>query len=154
MTSLLREDVSEPIPSARSRTITSCPANARARAAARPITPAPTTTASTSSNASPRSSSAWVPSWPDRPRWQGRLSPRSRDDTRPGRYHIAAMTTFLTLILVLAMLGVLGVLGMGVATMIRGGNPRLSNRFMQARVVMQGVALLMLVLLMLLAGHR
>ncbi len=64
------------------------------------------------------------------------------------------MTTFLTLLLVLAMLGALGVLGMGVATMIRGGNPRLSNRFMQARVVMQGVALLMLVLLMLLAGHR
>src|SRR6266851_5595752 len=105
MTSLLREDVSDPIPSARSRTITSCPASARARAAARPITPAP-------------------------------------------------MTTFLTLLLVLAMLGVLGVLGMGVATMIRGGNPRLSNRFMQARVVMQGVALLVLVLLMLLASHR
>ena len=61
------------------------------------------------------------------------------------------MTTFLTLLLVLAMLGVLG---MGVATMIRGGNPRLSNRFMQARVVMQGVALLVLALLMLLAGHR
>jgi len=64
------------------------------------------------------------------------------------------MTTFLTLLLVLAMLGVLGVLGMGVATMIRGGNPRLSNRFMQARVVMQGVALLVLALLMLLANHR
>ena len=77
-----------------------------------------------------------------------------RDDTRFRRYHIAAMTTFLTLLLVLAMLGVLGVLGMGVATMIRGGNPRLSNRFMQARVVMQGVALLVLALLMLLASHR
>ena len=64
------------------------------------------------------------------------------------------MTTFLTLLLVLAMLGVLGVLGMGVATMIRGGNPRLSNRFMQARVVMQGVALLVLALLMLLASHH
>ena len=61
------------------------------------------------------------------------------------------MTTFLTLLLVLAMLGVLG---MGVPTLIRGGNPRLSNRFMQARVVMQGVALLVLALLMLLAGHR
>jgi hypothetical protein len=64
------------------------------------------------------------------------------------------MTTFLTVLLVLAMLGVLGVLGMGVATMLRGGNPRLSNRFMQARVVMQGVALLVLALLMMLAGHR
>ncbi len=64
------------------------------------------------------------------------------------------MTTFLTILLVLAMLGVLGVLGMGVAAMIRGGNPRLSNKMMQARIVMQGVALLVLVLLMLLAGHR
>jgi NADH:ubiquinone oxidoreductase subunit 6 (subunit J) len=66
------------------------------------------------------------------------------------------MTTFLTILLVLAMLGVLGVLGMGVVTMIRGGNPRLSNKLMQGRVVMQGVALLVLVLLMLMAagGHR
>ena len=64
------------------------------------------------------------------------------------------MTTFLTLLLVLAMLGVLGVLGMGVATMIRGGNPRQSNRLMQARVVMQGLALLLLAVLMMLASHR
>jgi NADH:ubiquinone oxidoreductase subunit 6 (subunit J) len=66
------------------------------------------------------------------------------------------MTTFLTVLLVLAMLGVLGVLGAGVATMLRGGNPRLSNKFMQARVVMQGVALLVLALLMMMAagGHR
>jgi len=61
------------------------------------------------------------------------------------------MTTFLTILLVLAMLGVLGVFGMGVATMIRGGDPRRSNKLMQARVVMQGVALLVLVLLMLAA---
>src|SRR5271155_5545255 len=132
MTSLLREEVSDPIPSARSRTMTSCPASASARAAARPITPAPTTTASTSSTA----------------------SPRPYDDTRRKRYHIAAMTTFLTLLLVLAMLGVLGVLGMGVATMIRGGDPRRSNKLMQARVVMQGVALLVLALLMMLGSHR
>jgi NADH:ubiquinone oxidoreductase subunit 6 (subunit J) len=64
------------------------------------------------------------------------------------------MTSFLTVLLVLAMLGVLGVLGMGVATMIRGGNPRRSNRLMQARVAMQGAALLLLALLMLLASHR
>jgi hypothetical protein len=72
------------------------------------------------------------------------------------RYHIPAMTTFLTVLLVLAMLGVLGVLGVGVATMIRGGNPRLSNRLMQGRVVMQAVALALLALLMMLAagGHR
>jgi hypothetical protein len=74
----------------------------------------------------------------------------------PGRYHIPAMTSFLTVLLVLAMLGVLGVLGVGVATMIRGGNPRLSNRLMQGRVVMQALALVLLALLMLFAagGHR
>lgn len=64
------------------------------------------------------------------------------------------MTVFLTILLVLAMLGVVGVLGFGVVTMIRGGNPRLSNKLMQARVVMQGVALLVLVLLWLMASHR
>ena len=64
------------------------------------------------------------------------------------------MTTFLTVLLVLAMLGVLGVLGMGVSTMIRGGNPRLSNRFMQSRIIMQAVALVLLGLLMMLAGNR
>jgi len=66
------------------------------------------------------------------------------------------MTTFLTVLLVLAMLGVLGALGVGVVTMIRGGNPRLSNKMMQARVVMQGVALALLAVLMMMAagGHR
>jgi len=64
------------------------------------------------------------------------------------------MTMFLTVLLVLAMLGVLGILGIGVATMIRGGDPRRSNKLMQARVVMQGVALLVLALLMMLASRR
>ncbi len=64
------------------------------------------------------------------------------------------MTTFLTILLVLAMLGVLGVLGAGVATMIRGGNSRRSNKLMQARVVMQGIALLVLALLMMLGSRR
>ena len=70
------------------------------------------------------------------------------------RYHIAVMTTVLTICLVLAMLGVLGVLGVGLATMLRGGNPRLSNKLMQSRVIMQGLALLLLALLMMMAGHR
>ena len=64
------------------------------------------------------------------------------------------MTTFLTILLVLAMLGVLGILGMGVVTMVRGGDPRRSNKLMQSRVVMQAVALVLLALLMMLAGHR
>jgi hypothetical protein len=64
------------------------------------------------------------------------------------------MSAFLTVLLVLAMLGVLGVLGVGVASMIRGGDPRRSNKLMQMRVVLQGVALLVLALLMLMAGNR
>jgi hypothetical protein len=65
------------------------------------------------------------------------------------------MSVFLTVLLVLAMLGVLGVLGVGVATMIRGGNPRLSNKLMQSRVILQGAALLILALLMMFAsGHH
>lgn len=63
------------------------------------------------------------------------------------------MTTFVTILLVLALAGVLGVLLAGVTTMLRGGNPRRSNKLMQWRVIMQGVALLLLAILMLL-GHR
>ena len=40
------------------------------------------------------------------------------------------MTTFITLLLVLAMIGTLTVLGFGVATMLRGGDPRRSNKLM------------------------
>jgi len=54
---------------------------------------------------------------------------------------------------VLALIGVLTVLGFGVATMLRGGNPRRSNKLMQMRVVMQALALLLLAILMLL-GRR
>jgi hypothetical protein len=69
------------------------------------------------------------------------------------RAHIHPMTTFVTILLVLAMAGVLGVLGAGIFQMFRGGNPRRSNQLMQARVIMQGVALLLLAILMLL-GRR
>lgn len=63
------------------------------------------------------------------------------------------MTTFVTVLLVLALLGVLTVLGLGITQMLRGGNPQRSNKLMQARVLMQGLALLLLAILMLL-GHR
>jgi hypothetical protein len=63
------------------------------------------------------------------------------------------MTTFITLLLVLAMLGVLTVLGFGVATMLRGGDPRRSNKLMQSRVIMQALAIVLLAVLMLLARH-
>ncbi|MGA8758258.1 MAG: twin transmembrane helix small protein [Stellaceae bacterium] len=57
------------------------------------------------------------------------------------------------ILLLLALAGVLIVLGFGVATMLRGGNPRRSNKLMQARVIMQALALFLLAALMLL-GHR
>jgi hypothetical protein len=63
------------------------------------------------------------------------------------------MTLSVTFLLGLAMLGVVTVLGIGVASMLRGGDPRRSNRLMQARVVIQGLALLLLAVLMLLSHH-
>ncbi len=63
------------------------------------------------------------------------------------------MSTFLTILLVLAMLGALTVLGLGVTSMLRGGDPRRSNKLMQGRVIMQGLALLLLAILMLLSHH-
>ncbi len=63
------------------------------------------------------------------------------------------MSMFVTILLVLALAGVLVVLGLGIAQMLRGGNPRRSNKLMQMRVVMQGLALLLLALLMLLGRH-
>jgi hypothetical protein len=63
------------------------------------------------------------------------------------------MTVFVTFLLGLALLGVLTVLGFGVFSLLRGGNPRRSNKLMQARVLMQGLALLLLAILMLLSRH-
>ena len=67
--------------------------------------------------------------------------------------HILRMTVFLTILLVLAMLGTLTVLGFGVASLLRGGDPRRSNKLMQSRVIMQALALVLLAMLMLLARH-
>jgi hypothetical protein len=64
------------------------------------------------------------------------------------------MTTFLIVLLVLTLLGVLTVLGLGFATLAKGGNPRRSNKLMQARIIMQGLALALLAALMLLGTHH
>jgi hypothetical protein len=69
-------------------------------------------------------------------------------------YAASVMSVFLTVILVLAMIGVLIALGVGVATMIKGGNPRRSNKMMQMRVLMQAVALVALALLMMTAASH
>jgi NADH:ubiquinone oxidoreductase subunit 6 (subunit J) len=63
------------------------------------------------------------------------------------------MTTFVTILLVFAMIGTLTVLGMGVASMLRGGDPRRSNKLMQSRVIMQALALVLLAILMMMARH-
>jgi hypothetical protein len=70
------------------------------------------------------------------------------------RYDAPAMHVFLTVILVFAMLGVLVALGVGVATMLKGGNPRRSNKMMQMRVIMQAIALVTLAVLMMMAANR
>ena len=51
------------------------------------------------------------------------------------------------------MLGALGVLAFGVVNMARGGDPRRSNRLMQWRVILQGLAILLFALVMLFSRH-
>jgi ABC-type Na+ efflux pump permease subunit len=64
------------------------------------------------------------------------------------------MEHILPVLFVVAMLGVLGVLAMGVISMVRGGDPRRSNKLMQSRVVLQGIALLIFALFMMLYRHH
>ena len=64
------------------------------------------------------------------------------------------MRVFLTVILVFALVGVVIALGVGVATMLKGGNPRRSNKLMQMRVLMQAVALVVLAILMMMSANR
>jgi len=64
------------------------------------------------------------------------------------------MATFLTVLLVLALIGVLVVLGMGIIGIVRGGDPRRSNKLMQSRVILQALALVLLATLMMLGAHR
>jgi hypothetical protein len=51
------------------------------------------------------------------------------------------MQTFLTIAIVIAMLAVLGTLAMGIIQMARGNDPHRSNRLMQQRVLLQGLAI-------------
>ena len=59
------------------------------------------------------------------------------------------MTSVLTVLLMVTMLAVLGVLIAGFIGVARGGDPRRSNRLMRWRVMLQGLALFIFVLLML-----
>ena len=82
----------------------------------------------------------------------GIAHPRAISGHGRGRSDIAD-DGFLTILLVLAMLGTLTVLGFGVARLLRGGDPRRSNKLMQSRVIMQALAIVLLAMLMLLARH-
>jgi hypothetical protein len=64
------------------------------------------------------------------------------------------MNAFLIVILVVALIGVLIALGVGVVTMLKGGNPRRSNKMMQMRVMFQALALVVLAILMMMASNR
>ena len=70
-------------------------------------------------------------------------------DARAGRY-IRRMEYAFPILVVLAMLGALGALALGVFNMARGNNPRRSQKLMQSRVLLQGLALLLFALFMLL----
>ena len=63
------------------------------------------------------------------------------------------MRSVLFFLLVCALIGVLVVLGLGVASLLKGGDPRRSNKLMQSRVLMQALALFLLAMLMLFTKH-
>ena len=67
-----------------------------------------------------------------------------------GRRYICLMEYAFPIVILLAMLAVLGTLLLGVINMAKGGNPRRSNKLMQSRVLLQGLALLLFVIFMLL----
>jgi len=64
------------------------------------------------------------------------------------------MEFFLPLLVVIAMLATVGVLLFGVFNMAKGGNPQRSNKLMQLRVWIQGIALLLFVIFMLIYRHH
>jgi Hypoxia induced protein conserved region len=58
------------------------------------------------------------------------------------------MHTFIAVLVGLLMLGTLGVLIAGMIGMVRETNPRRSNKLMQWRVLLQGSAILLFIILM------
>ncbi|MEC8773420.1 MAG: twin transmembrane helix small protein [Pseudomonadota bacterium] len=65
------------------------------------------------------------------------------------------MSGLLVALMIFAMLATLGVLFFGIFTMARGGdfNRKYSNRIMRARIVLQGLALLLFAVIMVIAGR-
>jgi hypothetical protein len=74
-------------------------------------------------------------------------------DATGAPWHGFPMTTVLIILVAAAMLATLGVLLAGVFGLARGADPMRSNVLMRWRVVLQGVALLLFLLLMALLGR-
>ena len=64
--------------------------------------------------------------------------------------YVLGMTTILAVLLGITMLGVVVVLGLGMAGVVKGGDPRRSNALMRARVMLQGLAIALMVAILLL----
>jgi hypothetical protein len=82
----------------------------------------------------------------------GRPSTRSRGTlgvAAPTRY-IERMQFVLPVMVVIAMLATLGTLLFGILNMAKGGNPQRSNKLMRMRIWLQGAALLLFVIFMML----
>ena len=58
------------------------------------------------------------------------------------------MEHFLPVLIVVAMLATLGVLGLGLFNLARGKSAQRSNKLMQSRVLLQGIALLLFLVFM------
>ena len=58
------------------------------------------------------------------------------------------MEHFLPVLIVVVMLATLGVLGLGLFSMAKGDSGRRSNKLMQSRVLLQGIALLLFLIFM------
>jgi hypoxia induced protein len=58
------------------------------------------------------------------------------------------MEHFLPVLIVVVMLATLGILGLGLLSMARGDSGRRSNKLMQSRVLLQGIALLLFLIFM------
>ncbi len=68
-----------------------------------------------------------------------------------GHWHYKGkMQYILPVLFVLAMLGVLGALAFGIFSMAKGADPKRQNKIMQSRVLLQGLALLLFALFMML----
>src|SRR5215468_3960910 len=67
---------------------------------------------------------------------------------RLDRAYSIAMEHFLPVLIVVAMLATLAVLGLGLVSMARGDSARRSNKLMQSRVLLQGIALLLFLVFM------